>query len=226
MVHVLDRPAWSALTGPHASLAEGRANARRYRPSAALFAAARDADDESLGALAALPRHGERMILVEANSLTVPPGLQVLRTDKAVQMVLAEVPDPEPDARIEPLTWADADEMLALATLTEPGPFTLKAQALGTFYGIRIDGRLVAMAGQRMRQEGFTELSGVCSHPEFRGRGLARLLSIHVMHLILARSETPYLHAWTRNTRAIRLYESIGFTLRATMNLAVVAKAG
>lgn len=226
MVHILDRPAWAALTGPHASLSEGQAHARRYRPGTVPFAAARDDGDESLAALAALPRPGERMVLAEANSLSVPKGLQTVLTDEAVQMVLAAPPAPEPDARIEPLTWADAEEMLDLATLTEPGPFTLRAQELGTFFGIRIDGRLVAMAGQRMRQEGFTELSGVCSHPDVRGRGLARRLSIHVMHRILARGETPYLHAWTRNTPAIRLYETIGFRLRATLNLAVIARAG
>jgi len=224
MVHVLDRPAWSALTGPHAALAEGELRALRYRADTVPFAAARDDSDESLAALAALPRPGEMMVLVEANALVLPPGLAVEHTDSVVQMVLEQTPQPEADARIELLTWADAQEMLELAILAEPGPFTLKAQELGAFYGIRVDGRLVAMAGQRMRQVGYAELSGVCTHPDFRGSGLARRLSIFVMQLILARGERPYLHAWASNTAAIRLYESIGFTLRAMMNLAMLKK--
>ncbi|TGU85202.1 GNAT family N-acetyltransferase, partial [Mesorhizobium sp. M00.F.Ca.ET.151.01.1.1] len=84
------------------------------------------------------------------------------------------------DPRIEQLTRQDAAEMLALASLTKPGPFTLEALSLGEFWGVKIDGRLAAMAGERMKQPGYSELSGVCSHPDFRGGGLARLLSLFV----------------------------------------------
>lgn len=225
MAHLLDRPAWSALTGPHAALAEGGALARRYRPGTVPFAAARDDSAEALGALAALPAPGEVMALVEAGPLTLPDELEVVRTGRVVQMVLEDLPRSQPDGRIVRLTRADAEEMLALATLTEPGPFTLNVQDLGDFYGVRENGQLVAMAGQRMRQVGFAELSGVCSHPSVRGRGLARLLSVFVTHLIVARGETPYLHAWAENAAAIRLYETIGFRLRTPMNLAAVRRA-
>jgi ribosomal protein S18 acetylase RimI-like enzyme len=220
MTHPLDRPAWSALTGPHAALAEGEERARRYRAGTVPFAAAADTSPDSLAALAALPKSGEVMALVEANSLTLPPGMVTVKTGTVVQMELAQVPNPEPDERIEKLTWQDAEEMLALATLTQPGPFTLKAQELGDFYGIRVDGRLVAMAGHRMKQVGYSELSGVCTHPDFRRQGLARVLSIFVTHLIVADGETPYLHAWAENTPAITLYQSLGFVQRATMNFA------
>ena len=112
--------------------------------------------------------------------------------------------------------------ILALAKLTQPGPFTLRAQALGDFFGVRIDGRLAAMAGERMKQEGYAELSGVCAHPDFRGRGLARLLSVFVARRILARGETPYLHAWADNIAAIGLYDSIGFQTRTMLNFAII----
>ena len=214
MTHVLDRPAWHALTGPHAALAEGGPLARRYRPDIIPFAAARDDSPESLAALAALPRAGEEMVLAEAGPIAEPPGLSVAARTAVVQMMLARTPDPVADDRIEALTPADAEEMLALALLTRPGPFTLGAQALATFFAIRIDGRIAAMAGERMKQAGFTELSGVCAHPDFRGRGLARLLSVFVMHRILARGETPYLHAYTTNAPAITLYGTIGFETR------------
>jgi predicted GNAT family acetyltransferase len=224
-MHTLDRPAWNALAGRQADLAEGGPLARRFRPDIVPFAAARDDSAESLAALAALPRPDEVMALVEAQVPVVPPGFATVVSGKLVQMVLSRAPGPVADARIEPLSEADAAEMLALAQLTEPGPFTLKAQALGTFFGIRIDGRLAAMAGERMKQDGYAELSGVCSHPDFRGRGLARLLSVFITHRILARGDTPFLHAWDDNAPAIRLYESIGYELRSMMNVAMVRPA-
>jgi len=225
MAHTLDRPAWNALAGRQAAFAEGNAFARRFRPDIIPFAAARDESVESLAALAALPCADEVMVLVETHVPASPPGFATVATGSVAQMILTHPPAPVADARIETLTEADAAEMLALAQLTEPGPFTLKAQALSTFFGIRIDGRLAAMAGERMKPEGFAELSGVCTHPDFRGRGLARLLSVFVTHRILARGETPFLHAYATNTPAIRLYESIGYELRATLELVAVRRA-
>jgi predicted GNAT family acetyltransferase len=97
--------------------------------------------------------------------------------------------------------------------------------SLGAFWGVKVEGRLVAMAGERMKQPGYTELSGVCAHPEFRGTGLGRLLSVFVANQIFARGEIPYLHAFSTNAGAIRLYESIGFSLRTPINVAVVQRA-
>jgi predicted GNAT family acetyltransferase len=115
--------------------------------------------------------------------------------------------------------------MLALAQLTQPGPFLARTHVMGMFRGIRIDGRLAAMAGERMRVPGYTELSGVCTHPDFRGRGLARRLSAIVCAGIDARGETPFLHAWKDNHAAIALYEQLGFRLRAEVNVAVLERA-
>jgi predicted GNAT family acetyltransferase len=109
--------------------------------------------------------------------------------------------------------------------LTKPGPFTLQAQALGTFWGVKSDRRLIAMAGERLKQPGFTELSGVCTHPDFRGRGLGRTLSVFVANQIAARGETPYLHSYATNAEAIALYESIGFRIRTTLNVVVARRA-
>ncbi len=224
MAHVLDRPAWSALTSQHATLAEGGPLARRYQPTIIPFAAARDDSAESLAALAALPRPGEEMLLVCADPIALPPGFAVTHRSQVVQMVLTKAPAPVSDPRIEKLTAADAEEMLALATLTKPGPFTLRAQALGEFVGVRIDGRIAAMAGTRMMQEGFAEVSGVCVHPDFQRRGLGRLLSAFMTHRFLDRGDTPYLHAYTTNAAAIGLYRSIGFEERAILNVAMVQR--
>ena len=137
-------------------------------------------------------------------------------------MVLRRPPPKMPDESIEPLTDADAAEMLSLATLTKPGPFSLRARSLGEFFGVKEGGALVAMAGERIKQDGFTEISGVCTHPGFRGRGLAKLLSVFMAHRVLGRGETPCLHAFTTNTAAIKLYESIGFELRSMINVAII----
>jgi predicted GNAT family acetyltransferase len=225
MTHILDRPVWAALAGRHAGFAEGDGLAKRYRPDVIPFAAARDDSPECLAALAALPQPAEVMVLIEANALVPPPGFVPVVEAPGVQMALARAPARITDERIERLTEADAAEMLALAKLTEPGPFTLKAQALGAFFGVRIDGRIAAMAGERMQLTDYAEMSGVCAHPDFRGRGLARLLSIFVTHEILARGQTPFLHAWAGNAPAIRLYESIGYELRATMHVAAIQRA-
>jgi predicted GNAT family acetyltransferase len=122
------------------------------------------------------------------------------------------------------LTDEDAPEMLELATLTEPGPFLSRTHTMGTFLGIRIGGRLAAMAGERMRFPGYTEVSGVCTHPEFRGRGLARRLSAAVAASIEARGDQPFLHAWKTNHSAISLYEALGFKVRTEVNAVVLKR--
>jgi predicted GNAT family acetyltransferase len=114
----------------------------------------------------------------------------------------------------------DAAEMVALARLTQPGPFLARTHRMGTFIGIRIGGRLAAMAGTRMRVQGFTEVSGVCTHPDFRGKGLARRLSAEIGAMIVARGERPFLHAWKDNAAAISLYESLGFRHRTDVHVA------
>ncbi|MDG4878462.1 GNAT family N-acetyltransferase [Mesorhizobium sp. WSM4935] len=225
MRHVLDRPVWSALTTRHQALAEGGDLARRYRPSIVPFAATAGDDADSLRALAGLLPPGETAVLVQADDIVLPPELSAISTATLVQMV-AEMPMPAAsDERVRQLTKDNAEEMLALASLTKPGPFTLEALSLGDFWGIRINGRLGAMAGERMKQPGYSELSGVCTHPDFRGAGLARLLSLFVAGRIAARGEVPYLHAYENNVAAIRLYESIGFRLRSVMNMAMVQRA-
>ncbi len=225
MPHILDRPAWNALQTAHAGLAEGDALAMRYPPSIVPFAAARDDAPESIAALAALPAMGEMMALVEAGPIIVPDGFDIVVDSTLVQMTGGSKHPRVEDPQIEPLTPDDAEEMLGLATLTKPGPFTLGAQRLGTFWGIRIDGRLAAMAGQRMRQPGFGELSGLCTHPDFQKRGLGTLLFRHVAGEISARGDEVYLHAYASNANAIALYEHMGFSIRSRMNVKIVQRS-
>ncbi|WP_192257149.1 GNAT family N-acetyltransferase [Mesorhizobium caraganae] len=226
MSHILDRPVWSALDTRHRIFANGDKLARRYPASIVPFAASGADDAESLQALGRLVPAGESVFMLQSDPIALPPELTATTTAFGVQMV-AEAPLPTvSDERVQQLTLDDAAEMLALASLTRPGPFTLKALSLGDFWGVKINGRLAAMAGERMKQPGYSELSGVCSHPDFRGGGLGRLLSVFVSNRIMARGEVPYLHAYANNANAIGLYESIGFRLRSKMNVAVVQRAG
>ncbi|RWB26233.1 MAG: GNAT family N-acetyltransferase [Mesorhizobium sp.] len=226
MKHVLDRPIWSALATRHQAFAQGDNLAKRYRPSIVSFAATAADDPESLQALGRLIPPYESAILVQADAIALPARFSVISTAALVQMIAEPPLQIVSDERVQRMTRDDAAEMLALASITKPGPFTLEALNLGDFWGVRIGGRLVAMAGERMKQPGYTELSGVCSHPEFRGGGLGRLLSLFVASQIMARGEIPYLHAYAINAAAIGLYESIGFRLRSTMNMAVVQSDG
>lgn len=222
---MLDRPIWSALSTRHLHLSLGGALARRYAKDVNVFASARDDTPAALSALAELVLPGESVFVLQVPDIVVPSGLSMVKAGTGVQMVAtARMPAVPPDEDLVKLTDADAPEMLALATLTEPGPFLARTHTMGRFLGIRIDGRLAAMAGERFRFPGYTEVSGVCTHPDFRHRGLARRLSAAVAAHIESRGERPFLHAWKTNTPAIALYESLGFEIRAEVDVKVLER--
>ncbi|WP_010464038.1 GNAT family N-acetyltransferase [Acidovorax radicis] len=223
-INPFDRPVWASLTFAP-DLAEGGGLAKRYRRDVNLFASARDDDGASLAAVADLVTEGESVFVLQAQPIPVPKGMQALRRAQGVQMLAGRAIAAETGAEVVvALGDADAAEMLALARLTEPGPFLARTHTMGRFVGIRSDGVLVAMAGERMRFEGGTEVSGVCVHPDFRGRGFARRLSSVVAHAIQQRGDQPFLHAWATNEAAIALYESLGFEIRTEMQVAVLGR--
>jgi predicted GNAT family acetyltransferase len=217
----LDRPVWASLThAPH--LAEGGDLAKRFRRDVNVFASARDDSVASLAALRELVLEDETVFVLQVPAIRVPQGLVAARAAQGVQMLATRpIASQAGDSAIVELGRDDAPEMLALARLTEPGPFLARTDTMGRFIGVRINGRLAAMAGERMRFPGFTEVSGVCTHPDFRGQGLARRLSSVVASGIQQRGEQPFLHAWKTNEAAIALYESLGFKVRAVVQVAV-----
>lgn len=214
MTHPLDQTVWSALTGAQAGLAIVYGKARRFDPAYGVFAALDDGTDQALADLGELvARHGDVAFLGDPPASA--PGISVASQNLGVQMVAeAAVPARAPRHAVVDLTEADAPAMFDLARLTEPGPFFEKTHLLGDFVGVKEDGRLIAMAGERMRPHGFTEVSAICTHPDCRGRGLAGELAWIVMERIFARGETPFLHAYAHNKGAISVYERLGFTLR------------
>ncbi|MFF4386777.1 MULTISPECIES: GNAT family N-acetyltransferase [unclassified Streptomyces] len=211
---VLDNPVWAALTGPHRGFAElGPAGlAARYTLDTSPFSALADPQDPRAWAdLAALAGPGQEVWVT--GLLTPPPGWQTLVTVPGVQLDGRAVRAEEaPEAVV--LGLGDVPEMLELVALTKPGPLLDRTVELGTYLGIRHEGRLVAMAGERMRPAGWSEISAVCTHPDHRGRGLAGRLIRAVAAAVRERGELPFLHAAAANTGAVRLYESMGFALR------------
>lgn len=227
MSHPLDRPVLSALRGARqASLAITTGAAMRFSPGYATFAVCPDPSPQALDDLARLDMPEGLLITVEAEDMAMPQGLVAAKDAVLAQMILSK---PARFDRagivVEPLGEADAADMLALATLTEPGPFYDKTHLLGDFVGVRHDGRLVAMAGERMKPDGFTEVSGVCVHPDARGRGYAGAMIKVVTDHILARGEQAFLHSYPDNAGAMALYHGLGFVERVRMNMRVLAKA-
>ena len=210
--HPLDRPIWAALTSKQAYLSSGGPLAMRFPGDISPFAATPDDDPESLAQLAALIPSGAVYVTV-AKTAALPPETTVEKAAPLIQMHAVDLVAAEQSDEVIALGENDAPEMLELATLTRPGPFLANTHRLGRFIGIRKDGRLAAMAGERLHVDGYREVSAVCTHPDFRGRGYAGLLSRIVANRIKSEGETPFLHAYAENAAAIRLYESLGFRI-------------
>ncbi|WP_280408887.1 GNAT family N-acetyltransferase [Nocardia brasiliensis] len=220
-VHPLDDPVRTSLLGAHRRFAGWAGRIGRYDPEVArFFGHPPELDEHDWADLATLLGPGGGTAL-RGEGHVPPAGWTVLDTVETVQMdgtALRVAPDPE----FEVLTAAAVPEMLDLIARTEPGPFAPRTIEMGTYLGLRVDGRLVAMAGERMHPPGWTEISAVCTDAEFRGRGIASRLIRAVGAGIRARGETPFLHAVAHNTTAISLYETLGFTLRKRSRLTLV----
>ncbi|WP_135209653.1 GNAT family N-acetyltransferase [Vitreimonas flagellata] len=224
-MHPLDKLAWTALTTRQAHLSEGEALARRFRTDIGPFASCADASDAAIAALAELiPVNGD-ISLLEPGPPKPPPGAALVASTLGLQMVWKNFSAEQRSFDIAPLGDADAAEMLELALLTKPGPFRARTNMLGRFVGIRDNGKLVAMAGERLQIAGFIEISGVCTHPDYRSRGYGAALMRTVGARIIADGETPFLHTYAHNTGAIALYQSLGFETRCEVTHAIWKRA-
>jgi len=223
MTDPLDRPIWHALAGRQAEFAVGAGKALRFRPDVSPFIACADDSPGALSEVATLLEPGDAVLFLQRGAVPLPPGTRRIEGGKGVQMVARDFAASEPPPGIVALGEDDAAEMLALATLTQPGPFRARTHQLSQFWGVKdAEERLLAMAGERLRLPGMSEVSGVCTHPDARGRGLAALLSRHVASEIVRRGEVPFLHAYASNAGAIRLYEALGFRHNGEVEALVV----
>jgi len=225
MTHPLDNPVLWSLTGPQAGLALRKGRAVRYPADVSPFFALPDEPDAADWAAAAdLVAPGE-LALFPGLAATPPAGWEVLGNGEGVQLV-ADTLDAQPDEEAVVLGPADVPAMLSLAERTKPGPFLPRTIELGTYLGIWRDGELVAMAGERMRPPGWTEISAVCTDSAWRGHGFASRLTRAVAAVIAARGDTPFLHAIASNVTAVRLYKELGFVHRRDIKFMALRHQG
>ncbi|MEM7287235.1 MAG: GNAT family N-acetyltransferase [Actinomycetota bacterium] len=220
----LDNPVWHAVTGPQRelSLLADPEVAGRFEPDVSVFGATVDLEPPSWDALASV-LDGENVVgLLRPHEVQVPEGWRSFAAVPCRQYVAESLPDGPPIDLTE-LGSADAPDMQALVELTEPGPFSPRTHEMGTYLGLRRDGALVAMAGQRLRLPGHVEISAVCVHPDARREGLGAAFTLAVAGRIRAAGDEAFLHVRTENAGAIELYERLGFRHRRDIIITVVA---
>lgn len=213
--HPLDNPVWFALNSVQAEMATGGALAKRFPSDISPFAASVSNEPEAVAALGEIIPPGGQVCVMQRDVPAPGDGVAVTFSARGVQMVAEAIrAQGLPDFQMVELGQADAAEMYDLATLTKPGPYLPRTNTMGRFLGIREGGALVAMAGERLMSEGYCEISAVCTHPDFRGRGFGGALLSAVGERLLAEGVTPFLHAYADNAAAIGLYEKLGFVRR------------
>jgi predicted GNAT family acetyltransferase len=224
-MHPLDQPIWNALNTRQQGLAEDGGRARRYPTAIAPFADMSDMSVESFAALGALMSKNDQAVLFTQDAVAPPPEFKILLAATGEQMIGTPAASPGNTDDVVRLGVDDVPAMMELTALTKPGPFALRTHELGTYLGVKIDGRLVAMAGERMKPAEFTEITAVCVHPDYRGRGYAQRLLGAVARQIAARGEIPFLHVFSDNAGAIALYRRQGMEIRRRLHVTVLKLA-
>jgi ribosomal protein S18 acetylase RimI-like enzyme len=228
-MHALDNVIWQALTTRQAEFAEASGKARRFVREVTLLSAFEAPNDEGYAALSRLVGAGGVAAVFLDNEYETRAGWDRIGGAPLVQMVCENgggSTASNGSAEIVELGARDSPEMVALTALTKPGPFGTRTHELGNYVGIHKEGKLVAMAGERLKVPGYTEVSAVCTHPDYLGRGYAGALMTDVMRRIRERGETPFLHVRADNSRAIALYERLGFGIRHRGYFAVLRRSG
>jgi ribosomal protein S18 acetylase RimI-like enzyme len=209
----LDNPAWYSLLETHQHFAIGSNELKRYHPQIVSFAAFQSERKNVLNELDNLIEVDESFFLIgEFSGLpgnyiveTILPCAQMI-CDKPISLKITEP--------IEPLAEKDDDEIISLINITMPGYYLRGTRLMGDYFGIRVNGELVAMTGERMRMDRLTEISAVVTHPEFTGRGYAQQLVAYTSNKNFEQGVIPYLHTGATNERAIKIYELLGYTTR------------
>jgi predicted GNAT family acetyltransferase len=227
-MHALDNVIWQALSTRQTQFAETVDHARRFPREVTALAGFEETSSQGYASLARLVGPGGTAALFLDKVYAPRAGWELVAEAPLLEMVCENGNAPKAETKseleIRLLTPQDSPEMVELATLTKPGPFGSRTHELGTYLGVRCEGKLVAMAGERLKVPGYTEASAVCTHPAHTGKGYAHALMSEIMQRIRDRGETPFLHVRRDNTRAVELYERLGFRTRVTTHLAVLRK--
>lgn len=224
--HVLDNPIWNALQTGNRGMAQGSTQAAYFNAAIAPFAGMPQLSEEGWWQLQAADRpDGDVFILFSTAAIAVPQPWKVLAQLPLYQMVYAhrQAPQVKQGAAMVSLTAQDVPAMLELTRLTNPGPFRNHTIDFGHYYGVKHEGQLVAITGRRLRPLPYHEVSAVCTHPDFLGRGYAAQLIARQVQLILEEGGIPFLHVKDDNTAAVKLYEKLGFETRTAIVCTVLA---
>lgn len=228
MKHLLDNPVYHALVSGNGDLSHGTDDVKYFSPSVSPFVGLKAYSFSNLDTLAGILPGDDRRAIMAPGPVQVPPSWKIFQEISVIQMIhdrgLEEGVDDDGEIRV--LGERDVPTMLTLTKLTRPGPFDEETLLFGHYRGFFIEGRLACMAGQRMHPIPYAEISAVCTHPDFRGRGLARRIILDQVKRIRRESEVPFLHVKADNDSAIRLYESLGFVLRKAMKVTILEKVG
>ncbi len=228
VMHALDNVIWRALTTRQAQFAECFKQARRFVREVTSLCALEEPSVRGFADLGELTGVGGTAAVFLDNSYEPLPGWDFIAGAPLLEMVCesGDGHKVQSDSTTEFVRLGDRDaaEMVELAALTKPGPFGLRTHELGSYVGIRSEGKLVAMTGERLKVPGYTEVSAVCTHPEHIGKGYASVLMEEIMRGIREHGEIPFLHVREHNTRAIALYERLGFRTRIRLHFAVLRK--
>lgn len=227
MSHPLDNPIWNALNTGSQSLSFGTDRVRLIDREMGFFAGLPAYERENLDELNDFLEAGQRVILFPQDHLPLDEKWKVHNDRELLQLVCErDFSSVAPQQEILPLDESHVVEMLALTQLTKPGPFLNKTIDFGDYFGFFSDGKLVSMAGSRLSPSPYTEVSAVCTHPDFAGQGISKKVMPHVLQAIQLRGKTPFLHLYPENTPALRLYTSLGFVSRAMLRVYLLEKVG
>lgn len=220
----LANPVWHALGTMQQHLNAGNQQLRFFAPAVAPFAGMENWDTASLHHFEANMPAQRRLYLMQETAVVIPSSLQVHFTVPLYQMICADFQPAFEDYPLVPLTEEHIPQMLALTALTKPGPFLAQTIQLGGYVGVFDGDQLIAMGGERLKVPGFTEVSAICTHPDYRGRHLARHILSQVSQQIIRRGEVPFLHSLTTNEPALKVYAQLGYRLNRNIFFAIVEK--
>lgn len=225
MSKLLINPVFNALSGRDKHLGGGTENIKYFDEEVSPFASFKNGYKKGFDDLYDIMPAKRGVLYANPERVEIPSNWKVLIDIAGVQMIHKKlVPYDFKKVNIVPLTKENVPEMVALATLTKPGPFATRTIEFGYYHGIFEDGKLVAMAGQRMHVDNFNEVSAVCTHPVALGKGYATALTQHQVELIYEQGYQPFLHTRADNERAIKVYERLGFAISRPMNFWFIRK--
>lgn len=223
MTHILDNPIYNALATGNRRFSFGTDQVKYLDREIGAFAGLQHNSPEELLTLRDFTPPKTTVVLFTPHPIEIPDGWNIKVNRVLLQMICTELKsDYEPDPVLQPLDQAHVPAMLELTRKTNPGPFFHRTIEFGKYFGVFAEGRLVAMTGQRLQPDPFTEVSAVCTDPDFTGRGYAALLVKNQVQQIIKSGRTAFLHVYPDNTGAVKLYEKTGFTVRREMMLYVM----